>query len=275
MTTNGYLLSAETVERLLSWKIRRYQITIDGTPENHNRQRPTRNGLGSFDAVFGNIKRMKSFDCDFTVVIRLNFDRDNHDSVGEFLDTIVDAFGDDERFKVRFYPVGTWGSRCSDEVRAYSTDEGSIVRGELVQLARSRGVAVAAEQMKPMRLGSRVCYAARPRHLAVGADGSVMKCTVALGENDRNQIGRISSQAGLELDHEKHALWIEPAFLSDPRCRRCAVLPICFGISCPLRRVALGRRPCLAERKDLKHELRRLLRGLGAEARKVDVRCAG
>src|SRR3982751_1040027 len=52
MTTNGYLLTPDIADKLLAWQIDRFQITIDGTPENHDRSRPTRDGQGSFATIF-------------------------------------------------------------------------------------------------------------------------------------------------------------------------------------------------------------------------------
>ncbi len=38
MTTNGFLLTPEVAEKLLAWKIRKFQITVDGLEETHDLQ---------------------------------------------------------------------------------------------------------------------------------------------------------------------------------------------------------------------------------------------
>ncbi len=48
MTTNGYLLTPDIARRLISWKVRQFQITIDGPAEQHDANRPARDGSGTF-----------------------------------------------------------------------------------------------------------------------------------------------------------------------------------------------------------------------------------
>jgi hypothetical protein len=60
-------------------------------------------------------------------------------------------------------------------------------------------------------LGKQVCYAARPYNFVIGADGQLMKCTVVLGKEDFNIVGRLSDDGNLLLDVDKMVLWIEPA----------------------------------------------------------------
>jgi len=56
MTTNGMLLNDEVADFIVKNKIM-LAISLDGDKENHDRNRVTVNGRGSFDIVYNNIKR--------------------------------------------------------------------------------------------------------------------------------------------------------------------------------------------------------------------------
>lgn len=117
-----------------------------------------------------------------------------------------------------------------------------------------------------------VCYAARPYTFIIGAGGKIMKCTVALDYEERNVIGMLAENGEMELDEEKFALWTEPAFESDDKCKKCVILPMCQGGACPLRRFNLGESPCVPLRSTLKKELRSVVQTAVPEDRRVFVR---
>ena len=52
-----------------------------------------------------------------------------------------------------------------------------------------------------------VCYAAQANSIAIRADGSLAKCTVALGDS-RNRLGHITSDGLLKVDTEKWRVWL-------------------------------------------------------------------
>lgn len=109
MTTDAYLLSENVVDRLFLWGINDFQVTVDGMPEDHDSHRPTRDGRGTFQTIFDNILAMKQRTEDFTVVIRVNFDRKNSGRLEEFLGFVQKTFQNDDRFMVSFHAVGKWG----------------------------------------------------------------------------------------------------------------------------------------------------------------------
>jgi len=254
MTTNGYLLTPDVAEQLLSWRVSHYQITVDGLPEDHDRSRPTREGGPSFWQIFNNLKALRERPEDFKVDIRVNFSLSNVPRLGEFLDLVEKSFGGDSRFQLRFRPVGRWGGENDDELEVTGIEEGVRLRRELELESGRRGLFLADPFRKECRFGKQVCYAARPSNLVIGARGQVMKCTVALDE-PFNQVGELQDDGTLQLDAERMARWTEPAFERDSQCKRCVVLPVCQGISCPLQRVQSKQRPCIPARTHWRHDL--------------------
>ena len=73
MTTNGYLLTPDRFRELVDCKITSYQITVDGTEDNHNKTRVVANGRGSWSRIIENLKAARDSELDFAVSIRTNF----------------------------------------------------------------------------------------------------------------------------------------------------------------------------------------------------------
>jgi uncharacterized protein len=266
MTTNGYLLSPEVADKLLSWQIRRYQVTIDGTPEDHDRSRPGRNGESTFWTIFGNLKALHRRTDTFQVELRVNFDQKNHAQVGEFLEMVKGELGGDPRFRLLFRAVGRWGGPNDESLSVCGVDESRRVSFELREEARKRGLKVVGDIHSVKGMGAQVCYAARPYNFIVGAGGKLMKCTIDLDKQDRNVVGRIQEDGELELDVDKLALWTEPAFETDGKCQKCVVLPACQGISCPQVRFDTGNSPCIPLRTTYKAELRGVAQSVAAKS---------
>lgn len=250
-TTNGYLLTPSRVEKLFAWKINTFQITIDGTPENHDCNRPARDGSGTFWTIFENLKSMAKRPDPFFVGLRVNFDQTNIGRMDEFLTLVEKEFRGDSRFMLDFYPVGRWGNKGDAELEVCGKDEKFALANAFQAAAHERGLRVRDLRFHNM-LGSHVCYAARPNNFLIGAHGQVMKCTVVLDNADHNVVGRISPDGALVLDDERMGLWTEPAFQRDGQCQKCAVLPACQGISCPLPRIEEDKRPCVPTRTNAK-----------------------
>jgi uncharacterized protein len=270
MTTNGYLLTPEVAEKLLSWKIRRFQITIDGPPDSHDRSRPTREGTGTFRTIFENLKALSLRPDPFNVDVRVNFDRNNYPHMGKFLDLLEEELKSDIRFKLRFRAVGKWGGANDAGLAICGTDSDRI-QAELKEEARRRGLNVTDDIREVKGMGAQVCYAARPYNFIIGADGQVMKCTVDLDKKDRNIVGHLDDQGELNLNTDRFALWTEPAFERDTQCQKCVVLPVCQGVFCPQVRFDTGHSPCTPLRMGAKKELVKVLQTAGQDARKVVV----
>jgi uncharacterized protein len=255
MTTNGYLLTPEVAKRLLSWRINQFQITLDGPPTCHDHSRPSRDGGKTFDIILANLRALGGRPEEFRVDLRVNFNPQNAPEIGAFLDLMEQEFGQDRRFRMRFRPVGKWGGDQDGSLEVCGLGEGEQLIQEFERLAREKGLALADGFKSGSYFGAQVCYAARPYHLIVGASGKLMKCTVALDQDERNIVGHITPEGRIEMDHAKLAAWVAPAFEKDVQCQKCVVLPVCQGCSCPLPRIIRGERSCIPARSNWKEGL--------------------
>jgi len=271
MTTNAYLLTPEVAEKLLAWGITAYQITLDGAAEDHDRNRPARDGGGTFATILENLRALKNRPEQYVVTLRVNFDRQNRPRLGELLDVIEKDFQDDPRFKLRFHAVGRWGGPNDEQLDVCGVDESTLVKRQLEEEALKRGLNIGTGLKELNKVGGEVCSAARPYNFIIGASGKIMKCTIALDTADYNVVGSLKENGDLILDKDKMALWTEPAFENDSKCQKCVVVPICQGTHCPLVRIEEHRSPCTPIRLNLKPKLIQTFKLSEERAKKVAV----
>lgn len=256
MTTNGYLLTEERATKLLDWGQRRYQITIDGLPDEHNCKRVGRDGSPTYDTILDNLRSLAQRRDDFYVTLRVNFDRKNFPRLGQFLEALSEDFAGDPRFVLRFRAVGKWGGDNDADLDTC----GLVEERDIVRVLRGKadelGLAKEAGITQLAKFGSSVCYAARPYSFIVGAHGDLMKCTVALYEEESNVVGKVLPDGTLQLKDENMLRWVNPHFETDNLCQHCHVLPVCQGAHCPLTRITEGRRTCSSVKGSLKTDMR-------------------
>lgn len=255
MTTNGYLLTPVVQQQLLEWGVRQFQVTLDGPEAQHDRNRPTRDGRGTFSTIMSNLLALRTQKEPFTVRLRVNYDKDNIDHLGDLLDLLQQSFSGDSRYRVSFHAVGQWGGPNDVNLNVCGVEESRDIRSELDAEAFARGLGSSSLAENPYP-GSSACYAARPFNLIIGAGGQVMKCTIVLDKDPSNVVGVLEEGGNLRLNPERFARWVSPAFESDSSCQSCHLLPACQGISCPLVRFESGHSPCEATPKyTLHHDL--------------------
>jgi uncharacterized protein len=249
ITTNAYLLTPDVAEKLMAWRVMNFQITLDGMREQHDKKRPARDGCGTFDTIVSNLIELKKRPEQYRVRIRVNYDRENHPYIEDLLVLLQKEFGGDDRFVVAFHGIGRWGGPNDKNLEVCGTDEAKLVKERLRISAKDKGFRPAGTIRDMNSVGKNVCYAARPYNFIVGADGKLMKCTIALDTEDHNIVGQLMPNGDMVLNADNYALWVEPAFQSDTGCQKCAILPTCQGISCPLIRIEHNRSPCAATPK--------------------------
>src|SRR4029077_11854631 len=244
-----------------------------GLPEHHNHSRIGRDGSPTFERIFDNLKAIARREENFSVLLRVNFDRANVEGLPKFIDMLSHEFKDDPRFSLSLKQVGKWGGPNDAQLDVCGGDEAARIQRDILAQARKQGLHFGSLR-DAAKLGSKVCYAARPYNFLIGATGKVMKCTIVLDKDDYNVVGRITSEGDLEIDSDRMALWTEPAFEQDEQCRKCVVLPSCQGISCPLVRIENDRQPCISTRRNPKGELLEILDapGIGNKERQVSVK---
>lgn len=249
ITTNASLLTGDVAKQLLDWDIRRYQITVDGPAHLHDASRPLKDGGATYETIMRNLRAMKALTDEFFVMLRINFFKDTASELPPFVKQLAREFGSDPRFAVACHPVGKWGGPNDDELSVCGARDGQVQELSLLRNAIDSGMSTRGGIAKRASLGSNVCYAARPYNFVVGANGALMKCTVALHTDRRNIVGHIADDGSLIVDEATLGPWVEPAFQRDSTCQQCSIVPACQGISCPMVRIQRGIRPCTSTPK--------------------------
>jgi uncharacterized protein len=268
ITTNGYLLTPERFSEMIDWGITDYQITVDGDAADHDKHRVLKDGGGTFNEIVANIEAMQHHDRDFQVAVRINFDRVTVARVGALFERLKTTLAGDRRFRMTFHPVFKSGGPNDESLDICSASEG---RGHIERLRReawacglsSEG---AVESLEPLP-DKNVCYAARPYNFVIGADGKVMKCTVALDTRDENIVGQLTPDGDLHLRNTL-LKWIQPYYTADKMCSKCFFVPVCEGAYCPLPRVIEGTRACPPQ----KLEIGKVLRSVADEQQHISGR---
>ena len=86
ITTNGYLLDEETIQKLVELNLKSAQITLDGPKEIHDKMRPLCGNVGTYDRIIANIKTASKY---ISINIRVNVDKDTYKSVDKLFSDLV------------------------------------------------------------------------------------------------------------------------------------------------------------------------------------------
>ncbi|NJM19347.1 MAG: radical SAM protein [Richelia sp. RM2_1_2] len=204
LTTNGYFLTKQVAEELINYGISLYQISLDGDQQLHNTTRVLSNGKGSFDVIMSNLLALKEIEAEFTVRLRIHYQKSTYIELKSLIDILNDNFGGDLRFQFHFKSVEQLGGENDEDIEALSPIEKTEIEAYLKNfVADSRQIDSLNNQDNQY-----ICYASKPNSLAIRANGRIAKCTVAL-DDERNDIGYIQEDGKLCLFQEKLKPWIK------------------------------------------------------------------
>jgi uncharacterized protein len=200
ITTNGYLLTRQVAEELISSGISRYQISLDGDSQLHDMTRVLSTGKGSFEVIMSNLLALREIEAEFTVLIRIHYQKSTFVRLKNLIDALNEKFGGDLRFKFYFKSVDRLGGKNDDDIDALSPTEKVEIEAYLKNLVSN------PHQIYSLS-NQYVCYASQANSLAIRANGRIAKCTVAL-DDERNDIGYIQEDGKVFLFQEKLKPWI-------------------------------------------------------------------
>lgn len=247
MVTNGYLLTRETLARLVQSKVTEFQITLDGNRDSHDTLRALKNGEPTFDTIYNNLLSSRDLPMSFELVVRANFLKSNFNLMKGLVKQFASDFGGDSRYRLYFRPVYHFQT---------TRDDPEVLRGDICTLSqglsfqeeltretvRILGQAPYGRMVDPLpRPTPSWCPAQREQSYIVGADGLLFACDTLVGEPLKS-IGSISEDGSLRL--LPGALgWRQSVFdEADSTCLGCRLLPVCMG-GCKRARLE-GVRPC-------------------------------
>ncbi len=236
VVTNGYDLEA-FLPALARGPVKEVQVTLDGPRLVHDRRRPHASGRGTFDRILSGIDGL--VDAGIPVNLRVVADRENLPALPE-LAAIADARGwlglPSSRLKTqigRNYELFGCASRqrrdqLFDRVELWArylelAEAHPILRR--FHQPRFHGIGHLAETGELPAPNFDACPATK-KEWAFGPDGSVYGCTATVG-HPAHVLGRFHPE--ITRDDAAVASWRQRSTLTIPRCRTCALAPVCGG----------------------------------------------
>ena len=204
MTTNAYSLNYKTANDLANVGVRRYQISLDGPQEVHNKTRLRADGKGTYDKIWSNLLAIRDNSLPVSILLRIHFSADTFQLLDPLIEDIKKEFLPDPRFSILFRAIGRWGGENDDAIKVLSLKKKE-------QAIKSLQTKLFGENLdSPQNLpepDNYVCYASRSNSLVIRSNGDVAKCTVALYD-DRNKVATLQPDGTLKLIPGRLAPWL-------------------------------------------------------------------
>ena len=237
ITTNGYELDVETYKELCRLGLIWIQVSIDGTKEIHNLQRPHKTNNDSFDKIIYNLKNIKNLTLPGVCKIyyRITISKQTLPYIDEILQKYKEDFSADRRFCLSLQPVMDWGGTRIDGMR----EELPIVDDTIKCLLKASDLGLMPIGHHTQPSSGLICESIRENAYVVGPDNIVHACPMAIynvKENDlyRGVIGELNENGKISITNWIQNEWMECQPVLGERCRKCKYYAICHGnVTCP------------------------------------------
>lgn len=235
ITSNGFLLNTENFKRLLKCNVLYYQITIDGTRDIHDFQRPHEyRNISTYDAVISNLKSIKDTVKNrmFRITIRSNFSRLHIDKIEEYKKTFYKMFGNDKRYQFFVRPVMDWGGDSISGFKDNLVDDKGLEM--FYDKLMSSGCKLNYIYDDFLNNAGGVCYAGKKNSYVITSSGDIYKCTCNFDDCPEAKIGHISVNGSMFIDEGAQNKWL----CDFSNCKKdCFYSPICLREACSANRV--------------------------------------
>lgn len=205
-TTNAFNLDNKKIEWLAARNHARFQVTLDGLAEDHDKSRVLANGSPTFAKIWQVLLAALESDLEFQILVRIHVSPQNKNSVHRLVEEYKKRFGEDRRFSVHFHRVSDLGGPHAGKFPTLGYNEYREVLSKLKEILEDSHANVESEVDKVEQRD--ICYAARANSLVIRSDGVVGKCTVAL-DDPRNHIGVLNDDGTLTIENEKLKYWMK------------------------------------------------------------------
>lgn len=225
MITNGYLLTLESYKELQKLPINKYQITIDGFQQNHNKNRPHKHDIDSYSTILKNLSEIynycKNSNIQSNITIRVDIDKCNEKSFVTFYKFICEKFS-------KNYPI------YSAFIENYSdkNDLDLLSKKDKIKFCLNNFENRIYENRYLPHIYNRTnyCCATLSKSIVMDANGNVYKCWSDIGLKNK-VIFNINNPQKVNLNLEsKYYIVSDPLY--DKKCEHCFLLFSCYG-GCP------------------------------------------
>lgn len=216
--TNGYLLTKDLVFDLIESHIDHLQITIDGCKKHHDQRRILKNGLGTYDTIYENLKLLK--DTPIDVTIRMNIDKNNLNDINR-LETEINRLGNPN---IHCSPaIVEISEKHLDDIKGNCFSDQSSLEGYYGNPQISKYFI--SDKISDYSLRLFFCEAEHAHSFAIDELGNVYKCWNSLGVEKEIYC--------TVCDYTENPAVLSIYFARDPftefDCIECPYIPICAG----------------------------------------------
>ena len=209
ITTNGYLIRSEHLEKIAELRFRSFQITLDG---NHHFHQQVKKAEDAYQRTVSNIVALCGIG-GVNIGLRINFSDKNLAGITG----IIADFPAVVRKKISVSFQRIW--QLKDLNASYNEQLLPIK-----QQFEAAGFRLDGYDMPLVQS----CYADREQQQVVAPDGLVFKCT-ARDFNEANSDGRLLPDGAVAWRQDRLHRRMGHFRFDRPRCLACDLLPACFG----------------------------------------------
>lgn len=217
-TTNGYYLTEDTVPWLKKYNFARFQITLDGVKESHDKVKFQQGCESAFGHVLGNIDTLLKEMPELRIVLRINYTHENINA--NIVGQVCKFIRPENRHRISIMPKKVWQVE-SDEKFPESTNH-------IWEEFKKEGFHVHNTNIVHDFMP---CYTCRKNYIAINHDGNVLKCTATDDLYTEESKGHIDANGEIIWDDEYDNIYRTKSF-DNEQCTSCKYLPLCMGV-CP------------------------------------------
>lgn len=230
VVTNGYLLSPDLYDKLVSLDVKLFQITVDGFKETHEKMRPMANGNSSWDKIIKNMEYINSKDDDVLIDYRANFNDMNIHTMKEYKKWIHEKFNN-PKFRFKFHPVVGFSTGVKKELVAkIDTDEKTDIIENVNDYTDERNFDFGHHCLEKF---SYICRVAYPSYYALYTDGRISKCENITIPYDYLFVGYLSDEGDFVFNSDM-SIWTDNYEIEG--CKECGMYPVCCARTCPTKK---------------------------------------
>lgn len=215
--TNGFLFDEATIaEAKWLWKLKKVQITIDGTEKNYNKAKNYKEpGKNPFETVLDNIDKLSQNR--IAVNIRVNVGYYNRDDISSLIDIISERFKG--RTNIKMYVHSLFDTCGVTDIKGDERED-AVYKAMTEMDSKLSKLGMNANQLLNLGIRGTHCMTDNGKHAVIQTDGRLCLCEHYI---DSKQIGSIYSDKFDEKMVE-HFREIATPF---NECYKCPIFPSC------------------------------------------------
>lgn len=208
ITSNGFLLSDRIISELKCLPELRFQITLDGGPNVHDRTRFVNKKIGSYHRITENVKKL--VENGIKVTLRVNCTKSNIESVKEVPLTFSNlTVSQKNLIHIDMQKVWQEAQDIDDEIE------------QVMEIFKQADFKISHKLLGPY------CYGDLKYSAMINYNGDVYKCT-AVNFAKKERDGYLSDNGQIVWENDSQNRRLAKKFINEP-CHRCKIFPLCHG----------------------------------------------